>query len=189
MTSVPALHAEAVPADPSVMRWVFGNDLPACGRLVDAPGMLGKMIEPGGLIVRAVAERRALWTWLAQPSWATDGVAVREAVYDAAARLNDWRIEPAPDDVLALVAADVIDRTLERFIASHGGEIALIKACHNEVDVQLGGACKHCPVSGMTLHGRIAHEIRERTGEEICVKAVTEGRRRREPWRLGSSER
>lgn len=179
---MPALHAEPVDYDPTAMRWLIPDGLPACGRLVGAPGALGEMIAPGGLIVRAVAERRALWTWLAEPSWPRDGIAVREAIYQAAERFDRWRIEPDADEVLALTATDVVDRTLRQFIASHGGEIVLARAAQGEVDVQLKGACIHCPAAELTLHGRIEHEIRERTGAQVFVKAVDAGRRRWRGW-------
>lgn len=136
------------------------------------------MIAPGGLIVRAVVERRALWTWLAQPSWKRHGIAVRQAIYAAADRLDQWQIEP-DDEVLGVVAADTIDRTLAQFIASHGGQIVLKRAEHGDVDVQLSGSCAHCPAAGLTMHGRIEHEIRERIGEQVVVRAVDAGHHRR----------
>lgn len=174
----PAFHAEPVDYDPTAMRWVFASGLPACGRLVGAPGELGEMLAPGGLIVKAVAERRALWTWLAEPNWPADGVAVRQAVYAAAGRLDEWLIVPGDDEVSVMIAHDVIDRTLKQFIASHGGEIALVRADHDEVEVQLKGACARCAAAELTMHGRIEHEIRERTGSQVKVSSVRRPSRR-----------
>lgn len=173
-----AMHAEAVPYDATAMRWVLPDGLPACGRLVGAPGRLGELVTAGGPIVRAVAERRALWTWLARPAWDVYGVEIRQAVFVAAGRPAEWQIEPDADEVLELVATDVINRTLKAFIASHGGEIVLVRASENTVDVEMKGACARCAAAGGTLHGRIEREISDRTGSRVTVNAIGVGRRR-----------
>lgn len=163
-----ALHAEVVPDDPTAMRWVLPDGLPASGRLLGAPGVLGELLA--GLIVRAVAEPAALWTWLAEPSWPEHGPVVRDAIIAAAARPDQWQVAPAADEVLQLVAKDVIDHQLGTFIASHGGRIALVRVETGVVEVEMAGACAHCPAAGLTLQGRIGAAITARLGQPVEVR-------------------
>lgn len=165
------LHAEAVPGDPRALRWVVPAGLLPVGRVIGAPGRLGTMLAPGGLVVRALSERGALWTWLAGDDWAEHGPSVRDAITDAATDLGAWRIEESGDEVLALVASDVIERSLGAYIDSHGGRITLVSAVDGQVQVDLGGACARCPAVELTLHGRIERAIRERLGGQVVVFA------------------
>ena len=167
-----ALHAEAVGSDPAALRWVCPEGLPAVGRLVDAPGRLGELLAPGGPIVQALTERAALWTWLADvdAGWSELGPVVRDAIAAAAERPDLWQVEPAPDEVLRLVARDVVERGLGEYIASHGGLITVVRAEGGEVDVALEGACARCPAAGLTLHGRIEAAIRLRVDDRVVVR-------------------
>lgn len=166
------LHAESIPDQATVLRWVLPDDLlPAIGRVVAAPGALGELLAPAGPIVRAIAERGALWTWLAGPDWATWGVPVRDAIAEAGLQPAQWRIEAAGDEVLGLVARDVIERGLGSYIASHGGQISLLAASDGLIEVELSGACAHCPAAGLTLHQRIERAIRDRVGGAVEVRA------------------
>lgn len=167
-----ALHAERVGSDPAALRWDCPDGLPAVGRLVDAPGRLGALLVPGGPIVRALTERAALWTWLAdaEAGWSKLGPIVRDAISAAAARPDLWQIDPAPDEVLRLVARDVLDRELGRFIASHGGAITMVRAEEGVVEVALEGVCAHCPAAGLTMHERIGAAIRLRVGDQVIVR-------------------
>lgn len=165
------MHVESVPGDDLVLRWVFAGQLPATGRLVGAPGELGPMLSQGGLIVRALCERDALWTWLAEPQWAVHGPAVRDAIAAASCDLTNWVIEPAADELLEVVAKDVIGRTLRDYISSHGGAITLLSAADDQVVVRLDGACAHCPAAGLTLHGRVEQAIRARINHQVMVSS------------------
>lgn len=165
-----AMHAEALPADPNGMRWVLPAGLGGVGRIVAAPDRLGELLA-SGTITRALAEPTALWTWLASPDWAERGAEVRDAIADAAESDAGWAFETADDELLELVARDVIERTLGGYIASHGGQINLLRAAQGVVEVELAGTCAHCPAAGLTLHQRIEAGIRERLGTPIEVRA------------------
>lgn len=179
-----ALHAESVPGDPTVLRWVLPEGLLPAGQVVGAPGPLGAMLAPAGPIVRALAERGALWTWLAGDDWSQQGPAVRDAIAASAADPDGWQIEACDDEVLGLVARDVIERSMGAYIASHGGRISLLAAADGCVEVDLGGACAHCPAIGLTLHGRIEREISERLGNRVSVRApgADDGPQARPSW-------
>lgn len=166
------LHPETIASDSGVLRWVCTEQFPAIGRLVDAPGALGRLLA-SGVIEQALVERGAVWTWLGPGrDWASVGGEVRDALQDALADPAGWVVEPTADEVLGLVARDVIGRTLGGYIASHGGQIELVRAAGDQVEVQLDGTCAHCPAAGMTLHGRIEREIRERVGDQVVVHAT-----------------
>lgn len=167
-----ALHAESVPGDPLALRWVIADGLLPVGRVTAAPGRLGVMVAPGGPIVRALAERGALWTWLAGGDWAESGADVRDAIVEAAQHLEAWQVEAADDEVLRLVADDVIERSLGAYIASHGGRICLLSVADGVAEMSLDGACAHCPAAGLTLYGRIERELRQRVGPHVVVHAA-----------------
>lgn len=164
------MHAEALPADPTGVRWVLPGGLGGTGRVLAAPGRLGELLA-AGVLVRAMAEPGALWTWLATPDWATQGAEVRDALADALEAGDGWCFKPAPDELLELVARDVIERSLGAYIASHGGQISLLRAAEGVVEVRLDGTCAHCPAAGLTLHERIERAIRGRLGDAIEVRA------------------
>lgn len=164
------LHAEAVTGRPDLVRWVTTAELPAIGRLRSAPGELGVLLDQG-LLADPMVERNALWTRLTEGTWAQHGARVRDAIIASANDFGAWQIEPAADEVLELVARDIIDRSLGAYIASHGGQIELLSAANRVVEVALKGACAHCPASGQTLHERIERSLNERLRGPIMVVA------------------
>ena len=74
------------------------------------------------------------------------------------------------------MATDVINRTLKAFIASHGGEIVLVRASENTVDVEMKGACARCAAAGGTLHGRIERDICKSPRLQVLVGDVSRNR-------------
>lgn len=182
--SVVALHAESVPSDPTVLRWAVSDGLPGTGRLVAAPGALGVLLGPAGPIVRAVAERGALWTWLADAEWPRFGVAVRDALIAALESPDQWCFDPADDEVLLLVARDVIEGSLGDYIASHGGQISVLSATDHRVEVRLSGTCANCPAAGLTLHQRLEQQLRQRTGDQsvVCAEPAAAHSGPRKSW-------
>ncbi|MGI5952438.1 MAG: NifU family protein [Brooklawnia sp.] len=177
MDSEFGLHPEAIPGAPELLRWVTTLRLPAVGRLREAPDGLGELLA-SGVLSEVLVENNALWTRLPGADWATHGVRVRDAITTAARDLTSWQVEAADDELLALVAGDVIDRTLGAYIASHGGQITLLSAADGQVRVALEGACAGCPAAGLTLHGRIQKSIRARLGEHIEVQDASPRRGR-----------
>lgn len=176
MTTSFGLHPETIADQPRLMRWVTTEPLPATGRLTTAPGDFGELLA-SGVIDRVLLERNALWVWLAEAEWGTHGPRVRDAINAAAEDLAAWQIEPMDDEILELVARDVIDRSLGAYIASHGGRITLLSAVGGVVEVALEGSCAGCPAAGMTLHGRVEAALRQRLGDEIVVHAAIEDAR------------
>lgn len=177
MDSEFGLHPETIPDAPELLRWVTTARLPAVGRLRAAPGELGELLA-SGVLSEVLVEINALWTRLPGADWDTHGVRVRDAITTAARDLASWQVEAAGDELLELVARDVIDRTLGAYIASHGGQITLRSAVNDQVGVALEGACAGCPAAGLTLHGRVQKSIRARLGEHIEVHAASQRRGR-----------
>ncbi|HMS36407.1 MAG TPA: NifU family protein [Arachnia sp.] len=153
-----AIHPQAGP-DGGV-RWVTDVALPA-GRVVVAPGALGLLLEHR-VLARAFVEPGGVWTWLAPGlSWADHGPRIRDAV-SAAVDLDGWRIDEGADDLLALIAHDVVDSELAGYISSHGGVITVASAADGVLTLDFGGACTDCPAAGSTLHDRIETAVRGR---------------------------
>ena len=155
------IHAERVAADDRAVRWVVpAGTLPA-GRVRKAPGRFGEMLTDG-TISDALAEHTAVWLWLREDlSWTQLGAAAQSALRDALADPDAWLVEPAPGEVLENVTADLLAGPVGDFVRSHGGSVSAGRS-GDEITVQLGGACEHCPAAGYTLRLRLLDELRRR---------------------------
>lgn len=154
------IHPQALHGQAAAVRWVTPTGSIPIGEAVDAPGRLGALLS-AGVLTRMCLERDAVVTWLANGrDWADDGATVRHAVATAVEQPG-WQVRPA-DDLLELIAQDVLAGELADYIASHGGRITLIQAADDVVLLNFGGACRDCPAAGSTLHERIETSIRRR---------------------------
>ena len=155
------IHAERVAGEPQAVRWVVPAGRLSAGRIADAPGRLGELLNDGTLIA-GLTENGAVWLWLRDgESWASRGVEVRAALQDALTDPSRWSIEAAPGEVLERVTADLLDGSVGEFVRSHGGTVST-QRCGDTVTVRLGGACEHCPAAGLTLRQRLVGELRDR---------------------------
>lgn len=156
-----ALHAERVPGETHAVRWVAATDGVAAGRVVGAPGELGRRFADGTLSAGLV-EHTAVWLWLRDGlSWRDEGPAVSAALRAALAEPSGWIIEPAAGEILERVTLDLLDGSVGDFVRSHGGSVAAERD-GEVVTVKLGGACEHCPAAEHTLHQRLIGELRRR---------------------------
>lgn len=148
---------------------------------------LASLVE-SGVVTRIVSEPRAIWVWLAAGyewrEWAPrvdaalraacmmpGGEGTRGEGARAAGHILFSRGGPeVADQVLHLVARDVVYGQLAPYIASHGGEVNVGEVRDGAVYVTFGGACGHCPLSDVTLHLRIEGALRERFPQlsEVC---------------------
>lgn len=160
--SIP-LHPEAVPGDPSAIRWVIPpGTLTVRGRVTRAPGEFGALIADGTIVVES--EATCLLTRLTSGTWAQEGPRVRSTLVEALARPQEWEAGGASvvgaDAALAEAAESVIAGDAGAYVRSHGGQIDLVSAHDGCVAVRLTGACGHCPAATATLHHRIETAIR-----------------------------
>ncbi|MBK7822074.1 MAG: NifU family protein [Tessaracoccus sp.] len=160
-----SIHPQAGPDE--AVRWVTDVALPV-GRVVAAPGTLGPLLDYD-VLTRVFVEPGGVWTWLAPGlSWTDHGPRIRDAV-SAAVDLDGWRIDE-DDDLLALIARDVVDGELAGYISSHGGVITVESAADGVLTLDFGGACTDCPAAGSTLHDRIESAVRERYPALVAVQ-------------------
>ena len=154
------LHPQAVPGEPSAVRWVVEVDLPV-GRVTAAPGTVGPLIEYG-VLTKVFVERGGVWTWLAPGrTWTEHGPRVRDALA-AAVDLPGGEVEEDSDELLGLIAREILDGELAGYVASHGGVITVASAQGGRLTLDFGGACEDCPAAASTLHERIEAAVRER---------------------------
>ncbi len=155
------IHPEAVTDEPQAIRWVIDTAGLAVGEVTRAGGTLGPLMEYG-VITRMFVERGSVWTWLApEYSWTDHGPRVRDAVV-AAIDADGWDITEGSDDLLHLIADDVVRGQLSSYISSHGGAISVVSTTDAAVVLDFGGACTDCPAAGSTLHDRVETAIAER---------------------------
>lgn len=95
-------------------------------------------------------------------SWRVEGTRVREALQAALATPSGWGApaDASPDDALRMAVQDVIAGDVGAYVRSHGGEIELVAARDERVEVRLTGTCTHCPAADLTLSGRFETALR-----------------------------
>lgn len=155
-----ALHPQPIPGEPLAVRWVTDVDLPV-GRATHAPGTLGPLLEYG-VLTKIMVERGGVWTWLAEgQQWTEHGSRIRDAVA-AAVDLDGWEISEGSEELLGLLAREVLEGELASYVSSHGGHITVAGATPTTLTLDFAGACEDCPAAGSTLHDRIETSVRER---------------------------
>ncbi len=158
------VHPESVLGDERTLRWSCPADilgfvgvpaqLPTAVQFLLDEGVLESVsVEPAGVLTMLGSAR----------SWRKDGARVRQALQAALCTPQQWR--PAPggtpdDDALRLAVQQVIDGEVGAYIRSHGGQVELLRAHDHDVQLQLSGACRHCPASDITLSERLEAGIR-----------------------------
>jgi Fe-S cluster biogenesis protein NfuA len=165
------IHATAT-ADPQQLRWVITADrLPARGTVRKAPGRLGALLDSGVIDEMVVGTGDVLITLRLGNSWRKLGDDVREALCDALLDQAAWQVDLAPDDTaqLAAIAAELLAGPIGALAQSHGGTIELVSVDAHAVTVRMSGACHGCPAAASTLHDKLQHELRRRTGQQITV--------------------
>ncbi|MCX2933218.1 NifU family protein [Mycobacterium sp. CVI_P3] len=145
--------------EPQAVRWVTHTDGLAAGRVVDAPGELGRRFADGAL-TDGLVDPTAVWLWLRDGlSWRDMGSAIHKALRAALAEPAGWTIEPAPGEILELVTAELLNGGPGEFVRSHGGSVAAERV-GDAVTIRLGGACESCPAAEHTLRHRLVGELR-----------------------------
>jgi Fe/S biogenesis protein NfuA len=78
-----------------------------------------------------------------------------ETIYDNLPASKEW------DDPIAVEIQKVIDRNINPSIASHGGWVELLDVKGETAYIEMGGGCKGCAMSYMTLKSGIETAIKE----------------------------
>lgn len=160
------LHAERVPGDDRVVRWVIPAGTLHPGRVRRAPGRLGEMLAAGTLS-DALSEHTAVWLWLQDGlAWTAQGSTVQSALRQALADPDGWEIDPAPGEVLERVTADLLAGSVGDFVRSHGGSVETHRD-GEDVVIRLGGACEHCAAAEYTLRLRLLDALRRRCPDVV----------------------
>ena len=165
-----ALHAERVTGEPQAVRWVVGTDGLDSGRVVAAPGELGRLLADGTLTAGLV-EHTAVWLWLRDGlSWREHGATVSGALREALSDPQSWVVEPAPGEILERVTADLLDGSVGDFVRSHGGSVTAART-GDAVTIALGGACANCTAAEHTLRARLVGELQRRCPELVELES------------------
>ena len=164
------IHAIAT-ADPQQLRWVITADpLPPAGTVRQAPGRLGVLLDAGVISEMVLRTADVLITLNADHRWREVGDDVREALRVALLDPTGWRIDASDNtDQLAAIAAELLAGSVGALAESHGGSIELVSVAGDTVTVRMSGACHGCPAAESTLHDKLQHELRRRTGQQITV--------------------
>jgi NFU1 iron-sulfur cluster scaffold homolog, mitochondrial len=164
------IHATAT-ADPQQLRWVIAADrLPPAGRVRQAPGRLGALLD-GGVIDEIVIGTGELLIRLSDGHrWRELGDDVRDALTDALLDPAGWRVDTAADaDRIVAIAEQLLAGPIGALAESHGGSIELVSVAGHTVTVRMSGACRGCSAAASTLHDRLQRELRRRAGQHVIV--------------------
>lgn len=158
------VHPEPVSDDDRSLRWAIpAGTLGFVGVPSELPVLLQRLLDEGALESLTVEPAAVRTRLKAGCTWRDHGAPVRTALTTALGSPEQWRPAPssAPaDDLLRLAVQQVIDGEVGDYIRSHGGRVELLSARGHEVEVQLSGACSHCPASDVTLTNRLETGIR-----------------------------
>jgi NFU1 iron-sulfur cluster scaffold homolog, mitochondrial len=158
-------------ADAQQLRWVItASPLPPAGTVRQAPGRLGVLLDAGVISEIVVRPADVLITLSADHRWREVGDDIREALHVALLDPTAWRIDASDNTArLTAVVAELLAGPVGALAESHGGSIELVSVAGDTVSVRMSGACHGCPASESTLHDKLQHELRRRTGQKITV--------------------
>ena len=164
------IHATAT-ADPQQLRWVIAAErMPPAGRVRQAPGRLGVLLDGGVISEMLVRTADVLITLSAGHRWRELGDDVREALNDALLDPTGWRIDASSDtERLAAIAAELLAGPIGALAESHGGSIELVSVVGHTVTVRMSGACRGCSAAASTLHDKLQLDLRRRAGQQVVV--------------------
>ncbi len=167
------IHATAT-TNPRQLRWVLPPDrLPPGGRVRQAPGRLGALLNGGVIEQMVVRTGDVLITLDTAHEWRALGDDVRQALSDALLDLAGWRVDPSSDDTaeLAAITEELLAGPIGALAESHGGSIELVSVVGDNVTVRMSGACHGCPAATSTLHDTLQRELRRRVGQQVTVRS------------------
>jgi Fe/S biogenesis protein NfuA len=173
------MHPERVPGHPEALRWRLPEGtLAHAGTVVDAPGLLGLLLqnprlcsvetEPGGATV--------LMRFTDEEALRTTGPVARRALQQALPAAARWDVRPSRasgeerDRLVRTAAEAVLAGSLGEYVHSHAGRITLLGVVHGVLELQFRGTCRGCPLSRVSLRGRIEREVRMRCPELAGVR-------------------
>jgi NFU1 iron-sulfur cluster scaffold homolog, mitochondrial len=167
------LHPEPVDGTDRELRWVVpAGTFTFVGAVARLPDSI-RVLVGDGTLESVTVEPMAVRTRLAvDRSWRDEGARVRAALHCAVAAPQQWipAENGCADDVLRRTVQEVIDGEVGAYVRSHGGDVQLIVVRDGNVEVQLTGACRHCPASDLTLTDRFEKAVRARYP---AVRSVT----------------
>ena len=156
------IHPQAVPDDPSAVRWVVHTGTrEIVGEVVAAPDPLGALMRDR-VISLALLETEGIWVWLAPGNtWADCGHKVREAILESL-DLDGWRINGDSADLLRLVANDVLLGDLADEIHAADTTVEVVENDARWLLLDLGQLDSRDPAASAELQQRIETAVRAR---------------------------
>ncbi|UUZ76202.1 NifU family protein [Polaromonas sp. P1(28)-13] len=143
----------------------FGNQERAAGsplgeRLFALPGVANVLIAEN--VVTIGKEPSASWSGLK----AAIGTAIRTQLLTGVPAILEMAVHASmqgrSDTELGVVVQQLLDKEVNRSIASHGGKISLVDVREGKLFITMSGGCQGCAASQLTL----------RQGFEVMVKRV-----------------
>lgn len=172
-----SIRAETSLADPDTCKFTvsrslhpggpffFGNQERAAGsplgeRLFALPGVANVLIAEN--VVTIGKEPSASWSGLK----AAIGTAIRTQLLTGVPAILEMAVHASmqgrSDTELGVVVQQLLDKEVNRSIASHGGKISLVDVREGKLFITMSGGCQGCAASQVTL----------RQGFEVMVKRV-----------------
>ncbi len=158
------IHPESVDGDTGTLRWAIpATVLGIVGVPAGLPAVLQGLLDEGVLESVSVEPAAVRTTISTGCAWRDHGARVRAALQQSLNTPELWlpsETGSTADDLLRAAVVQVIEGEVGDYIRSHGGRVELLDVHDDEVEVELAGACAHCPASEFTLTSRIETGIR-----------------------------
>jgi Fe-S cluster biogenesis protein NfuA len=172
-----SIRAETSLADPDTCKFIvnrplhpggpffFGNQARASGspfveRLFALPGVANVLVAEN--VVTLCKEPTASWSGLK----AAIGVVIRTQLLTGVPAILEMHAHSGTqgrsDAELNTVIQKLLDKEVNRSIASHGGKISIVKVRQGKLFIKMSGGCQGCASSQVTL----------RQGFEVMLKRV-----------------
>ena len=172
-----SIRAETSLADPDTCKFIvnrplhpggpffFGNPARAAGsplveRLFALPGVVNVLVAEN--VVTLCKEPTASWSGLK----AAIGTAIRTQLLTGVPAILEMDAHTGTqgrsDAELNTVIQKLLDKEVNRSIASHGGKISIVKVRQGQLFIKMSGGCQGCASSQVTL----------RQGFEVMLKRV-----------------
>lgn len=172
--TVAGTHAEPVGDGSRTVRWVLPvGAVPFAGPVVEAPAPLAGMLAAGVLTGVELWADGVLTTLASGRQWRDTGDDVRAAVLIALADPDGWVAAPVGQAQVADAVTQVLAGPVGRLISVHDGSARLVGFVDGVARLEIGGACAHCPASGLTFGQRFDAELRRRLSQVRSVEVVT----------------
>ena len=191
------IKAETAITDPDTCKFTVSTLVQAGGpfffansaQVARAP-LAEKLFELGGVATVLIADNTVTVSKSADTTWqtlkATIGAAIRAQLLSGSPAVLATAVaaqaQGRSNEILREIVQDILDREVNRSIASHGGEISIIDLREGQLYVRMSGGCQGCASSEATLKQGFEVMVKRAAPEITEIIDVTDHQSGQKPY-------